>query len=181
MRGQKVYLPPTLDRKRADQLKDEQVEQKRDDHERNNGNADDEKVRDFNPEYMPNITKMKSASIPREAWNENVGFSVSNLSPPTSNGEAFKSLSLLLATHSRHTYVDLLLPPVDQPRQTELQWFVFFCSNISFSFLSINKNICGRNSKKLFALALNHTSFQVSTRTANFGRYKEGICEQIFH
>lgn len=156
-RGKKLHLPPTLDSKHASRLKEENCEQstsKRDDHERNNGNVDDDKqVQDFNPEHMPNITKWKSSQIPHEAWNENVGrFSVSALSPPQSNVEAFKSISLLLATHTRRNdYIELLLPPVDQPRQTELQWLVFFASAFPPNFL--NNTTFGRvHTNKVFAL-----------------------------
>lgn len=127
-RGQKLYLPPTLDPKRAGQLRKEHTE-----HERGNRNADEERIHDFNPEHFPNITKWKGV-IPVEPWNENLGFSV--LSPPSSETEALKSLNLLVTTHARNNdYVESLLPGVDQERYTELQWLVSWANqNYLFVF-----------------------------------------------
>jgi hypothetical protein len=96
-----------------------------DDQDRNNGNmhADDERARDFVPEHMPNITRWRD--LPPEPWNDQQQLGLSALSPPESEEEAFKALTLLLTTHSRRNdYVDVLLPPVNHPRHTERQWLV---------------------------------------------------------
>lgn len=131
-RRQRSALPPTVDAKKAAQVKESEYSEQNakrrvaDEQQRINGNLpppeDDKPHLDFNPEHMPNITKWKRSEQPREPWNEQVGMSV--LSPPETHTDALKSLSLLLATNRQQEYVELLLPPVDQPRHTEKQWLV---------------------------------------------------------
>lgn len=128
-RGQKLYLAPTLDPKKADRLKSEKLVEESskrlgNDSEQNNGNIEEDLTnKDFNADYMPNITKWKE--IPLEHWNEQQ-LGLSALSPPESESEAFKSLRLLLATN-RNEYVDTLLPVLESPRHTtEQQWLVPF-------------------------------------------------------
>jgi len=161
-RQDKILLPPTLDTKRAIQLKAEQVENtaKQSDQERSNGisHGEENAPFDFNPDHMPNITKYKTSQIPPEPWNERVDIGLSALSPPQSNEEAFKSLSLLLAIHSRRSdYVDDLLPPVEQQRLTERQWLgyahkVFDVTKRAYAtkyFISNNGRLAPRLVRKL--------------------------------
>jgi hypothetical protein len=124
-----VYLPPTLDQKKATHIKNQ--------HAAENGDVEsDRQFHDFNPEHMPNITKWKPTPVPQaEPWNEHAKFSV--LSPPESKEEAMKSLNLLISTHAQRSddYVDALLPSIDQPRHSEQEWWVSVVLRNVFTFL----------------------------------------------
>lgn len=110
-RGSKLSLPPTLDSKRAAQLKAEQLANETskrlgEDQDRNNGNmhGDDDRARDFVPEHMPNITRWKD--LPPEPWNDQQ-LGLSALSPPESQvivvtGLTYQFLKICRRRHLNH-------------------------------------------------------------------------------